>query len=82
MTNKGSEQAISVTTNLQRAFEKAVRDIYEAGLNGNVPRYRRPIVQRVGAGATELSLSSEKRAVSDAARALAQLWNVSQKLGR
>ena len=80
MTNK--EQAIPVATNLQRAFESAVRDIYEAGLNGKGSGYRRPIVQRAGHGASELSMNVEKRAVSDAARALSQLWNVSQKLGR
>jgi len=80
MTNK--EQGIPMTANLQRAFESAVRDIYEAGLDEKTSRYRRPIVQRAGVGASGSSGNLEKRAVSDAARALAQLWNVSQKLGR
>lgn len=77
MTNKSPEQGLPAAKNLKRAFESAVRDIYEAGLTGKVSQYRTPIVQRAGASATGSSLDAEKRALSDAARALAQLWKVS-----
>ena len=70
-----------MTSHLQRDFESAVRDIYQAGLQDKSWRSR-PIVQRLGARSTEGSINAEKRAVSDAARALAQLWKVSQKIGR
>jgi hypothetical protein len=77
MTNKSPEQGLPAAKNLKRAFESAVRDIYEVGLTGKVSQYRTPIVQRAGASATGSSLDAEKRALSDAARALAQLWKVS-----
>lgn len=77
MTNKSPEQGMSAAKNLKRAFEYAVRDIYEASLTGKVSRYRTPIVQRAGASAEGSSVDAEKRALSDAARALAQLWKVS-----
>lgn len=82
MTNKTSEVAIPVTKNLRRSFENAVRDIYQAGLTGKISRYRSPIVQRPKATTSESSLSAEKRALSDAARALAQLWKVPQTSSR
>jgi len=64
-----------VITNLRRAFENAVRNVHRAGLNSENPYYRRPIVQRP---TTHLASSenAEKRALSDAAKALAQLWKV------
>ena len=77
MTNKSPEQGLPATKNLKRAFECAVRDIYEVGLTGKVSQYRTPIVQRAGASAAGSSVDAEKRALSDAARALAQLWKVS-----
>jgi hypothetical protein len=65
-----------VHTNLRRAFENAVRDIYQAGINGKTSSYRTPIVQRASTflGSSE---NAQKKALSDAARALAQLWKVS-----
>lgn len=67
---------------LKRSFENAVRDIYEVGLTGKVSRYRTPIVQRASVAAAESYVNAEKRALSDAARALAQLWNVSPSSSR
>ena len=77
MTNKGGGQALPPAKHLKRAFECAVRDIYQAGLTGKVSEYRTPIVQRAGSGADGSSVDAEKRALTDAARALAQLWKVS-----
>jgi len=73
MTNKSAAQALP-PKNLKRSFEYAVRDIYQAGLTGKISPYRTPIVQRAGVGATG---DAEKQALSDAAKALAQLWKVS-----
>lgn len=80
MTNKSFKQAPPVTRNLQRSFEHAVRDIYQAGLTGKASQYRTPIVQRTSPPAS--GPVEEKRALSDAARALAQLWKVSRNLSR
>jgi hypothetical protein len=62
---------------LKRVFETAVCEIHQADIAANKKKleYRAPIVSR----ARILGLSqagAEKRAVSDAARALAQLWKV------
>lgn len=61
---------------LRRVFESAVCEIHQADLATKKRlQYRAPIVPR----ATILGLSqagAEKRALSDAARALAQLWKV------
>jgi hypothetical protein len=54
-----------------------VRDIYQAGLSGKVSQYRTPIAQRAGGANPKSPIDAEKRALSDAAKALAQLWNVS-----
>lgn len=80
MTNKGLKQAPPVTRNLQRSFEHAVRDIYQAGLTGKASQYRTPIVQR--ASMPTCGPVEEKRALSDAAKALAQLWKVSHSPSR
>jgi hypothetical protein len=64
------------TKNLQGAFESAVQDIYEARLTGKASAYRTPIVQRTGVGAPSGYVNAEKQALSDAAKALAQLWKV------
>jgi hypothetical protein len=77
MPNKNPEQGLPVSKNLKRTFESAVRDIYEVGLTGKASQYRTPIVQRAGGGADGSSVDAEKRALSDAAKALAQLWKVS-----
>ena len=77
MTNKSGVHAFPPAKNLKRSFECAVRDIYEVGLTGRVSQYRTPIVHRAGASAAGTSVEAEKRALSDAARALALLWKVS-----
>ena len=77
MTNKGAAQALPPAKHLRRAFECAVRDIYQVGLTGKVCEYRTPIVQRTGTGIARLPVDAEKRALTDAAKALAQLWKVS-----
>ena len=66
-------QPRAAAKNLQGAFESAVRDIYQVSVTGKSSQYRTPIVQRAGIGT---AYSAEKRALSDAANALAQLWNV------
>lgn len=76
MISKASQPSLPPSGNLKRAFESAVRDIYEVSLTGKASRHRRPIVQRAGRLAPESSLGAEKRALSDAAAALARLWNV------
>jgi hypothetical protein len=81
MTSKNTEKNQVPTENLKRAFECAVNDIYQAGLTGKGSQYRTPIVQRAGT-AMSGSLDAKKRAVSDAARALAQLWKVSPNSSR
>lgn len=77
MTNRSAAQGLPPAKNLKRSFECAVRDIYQVGLTGKVSQYRSPIVQRAGGGVAGLSGDAEKRALTDAARALAQLWKVS-----
>jgi len=59
---------------LRRAFETAVCDLYEAD-SAAKKRYRTPIVQRGDIWGISQANSVE-RALRDAARALAQLWNV------
>ncbi len=77
MTNKDAMQALPPAKHLKRAFECAVRDIYQVGLTGKVSQYRTPIVQRAGTSMAESPMNAEKKALSDAASALAQLWKVS-----
>lgn len=61
---------------LRRAFETAVCELHHADASGKrALRYQAPIVQR----ARILGLSkadAEKRALSNAARALAELWKI------
>jgi hypothetical protein len=59
---------------LRNVFEKAVGEIYRADLNPNRQR-QAPIVSRARILGIS-SVSAEKRALSDAARALALLWKV------
>jgi len=77
MTSKASEKVQPLPGNLKREFENAVRDIYQAGLTGKTSKYRKPIFQRLGATAPESGAHAEKRALANAAKALAQLWKVS-----
>lgn len=67
---------------LQRTFENAVRDINQTGLKGKDSRYRMPIVQRPLGPLPLSSGDAEKRALSDAAKALAQLWKVGPSFSR
>jgi hypothetical protein len=59
---------------LRRVFEKAVREIHQAEISGNKRlQYHASIVPRSRLlGISQAGL--EKRALSDAARALARLW--------
>jgi hypothetical protein len=82
MTSKTPAQALPLTMNLKRTFEDAVRDIYQTGLDGKTSQYRTPIVQRAGRNPSETKAIAEKRALSDAARALAQLWRVTPTSSR
>lgn len=81
MTNKGSAQTQPLPGNLQRSFENAVRDIYQASFGGKLSSYRRPIAERT-AVPTVTGLKAEKKALSDAAKALSQLWKVSPSSSR
>ena len=81
MISKTPAQPLPVTMNLKRTFENAVRDIYQASLPGKQSRYRMPIVQRRKT-ASESPANAEKRALSDAAKALAQLWKVTPSSSR
>lgn len=80
-TQVSSAQLPSMSINLKHSFENAVRDIYQAGINGKMSNYRRPIVQRSHVS-SESSASAQKKALSDAAKALAQLWKVAPNSGR
>jgi len=81
MMNKASDKVQPLPRNLKRSFEHAVQDIYAAGLTGKVSQYRTPIVRRATA-AHSGSKNEEKRALSDAARALALLWKISPHSSR
>ena len=53
MMSKSAEKTLPPAKNLKRAFECAVRDIYQVGLTGKVSQYRTPIagLYLCGAGA-------------------------------
>jgi hypothetical protein len=72
----GTGQTAVPAMNLQRTFENAVRDIYQTGLTGQISYHRTPIVQRRVNGPAVSSDGAKKQALSDAAKALAQLWKV------
>jgi len=63
----------------RQTFEAAIAQIHGAGKPA-IPSRTTPIVVR--RQATPTSLDTEKRAVTDAARALAKLWNLSGTLVR
>lgn len=81
MAHKTVQEALPAF-NLQRMFENAVRDIYQAGLTGKSSRYRTPIVQRRFNAPEAASESAKKQALSEAAKALAQLWKVAPNSSR
>jgi hypothetical protein len=58
-------------------FETAVCEIQQVKIAAQLLRHRTPIVQRIPATAATSRANAEKRAVSDAASALARLWKVS-----
>jgi hypothetical protein len=82
MPNKIPDHTLPPAKNLRRSFEYAVRDIYQAGVSGQISRYRTPIVQRAGIGPLRSNVDAEKQALSDAAKALAQLWKVEPNSSR
>jgi len=61
---------------LQRVFETALGEIEQSQRAARPPAHRTPIFHRSQTSAPSLQ-QSEKRAVSDAAVALAQLWKIS-----
>ena len=72
-TRNNAVQNVMSPENLRQVFETAVVEIHQAEDAGR----RLPIVQRNRpASAFNCPRSTEKRAVSDAARALAQLWKI------
>lgn len=81
MASKVVAQVPPMGINLKRAFENAVRDIYQPQSPQSASNYRRPIAQRPHTSA-EGPANTQKRALSDAAKALAQLWKVSTGSGR
>lgn len=81
MTNKFDLQNAPSAKNLQQVFESAVCEIHQLETSAQRLRYGRPIVQRVQAAPVSRA-DVEKRAVSDAARALSQLWKVSASHAR
>lgn len=60
---------------LRRVFENAVCELQEADLALKKRLHRTPIVQRPGIVGISRE-NAEKRALTDAARALMQLWKV------
>lgn len=82
MPSKIADHTLPPAKNLRRSFECAVRDIYQAGVSGQISRYRTPIGQRAGTGPMWSTIDAEKRALSDAAKALAQLWKVAPNSSR
>lgn len=77
MINKDISHSLPPAKNLKRAFECAIRDIYQVGLTGRISQYRTPIAQRASSGIPKSGVDAERRALTDAARALAQLWKIS-----
>lgn len=81
MSSKLTGNAQPLPRNLKREFENAVRDIYDASLPAKSANYRRPIFQRSRIAA-QPPMNAEKRALADAAKALAQLWKISPNSSR
>ncbi|MGE5056937.1 MAG: hypothetical protein ACM3WP_22495 [Acidobacteriota bacterium] len=81
MIAKALETEQVVLKDLRRCFEDAVRDIHSAELKGTVSQRRTPIAHRVLCE-SESAIGAEKRALSDAARALSALWKLAPNSGR
>jgi hypothetical protein len=75
MTNKIVEPKAISAANLRLVFEAAVEDIHHTEPLTPRVRYGAPIVPR-RIPATSSQGGGEKRALTDAARALAQLWKL------
>ena len=73
------EMIASSAEDLRRTFDNALAQIRRRGETQNP--YKAPIVVRRPAPAAG-DPGDEKRALTDAARALAQLWNISPTLVR
>ncbi len=70
----------SSTLNPKHAFDSALAQLHQAE-SASSPG-RSPIARRQPIALPASDSSTEKRALTDAARALAQLWNVSPHLVR
>ena len=77
MINKLATQNAPSAEDLQQMFETAVCEIHQVEMASQALRHRMPIVQRIPTSAPISRIDAEKRAVSDAANALARLWKVS-----
>lgn len=76
MATKVSGGIPPLARNLKHEFESAVRDIYQTALGGKNANYRKPIFRRPGDTPADSKGNAEKRALADAAKALAQLWKI------
>jgi hypothetical protein len=74
--NKVAINTLPEAKDLKKMFETAVCELHDNDRLARSVRYRTPIVQRRTSPAPLTQAGAEKRAVSDAARALAQLWKV------
>jgi len=75
--NKFASQDAPSAKDLQQMFETAVCEIQQIEIAAQPVRHRTPIAPRIPATAATSRANAEKRAVSDAASALARLWKVS-----
>ena len=76
MTNKPKLDVVP-PKDLQRVFETALGEIQHSQRACQPPAHRTPIFSRPTTTCKPSQEQSEKRAVSDAAYALAQLWKIS-----
>ncbi|PYX32797.1 MAG: hypothetical protein DMG77_02330 [Acidobacteria bacterium] len=74
MINKNAAPKLPSSVDLRRVFETAVEEIQQPGKLTSRVRYGAPIVARSLAAPNHAG--GEKRALSDAARALAVLWKL------
>ena len=81
MIAKALETKQIVLKDLRRSFENAVSDMHNAELTGTVSPRRTPIAHRVLCK-SECGVGAEKRALSDAAKALSTLWKLAPNSSR
>jgi hypothetical protein len=86
MANKIPQRPIELQrapspADLKHIFEAAVCELHHPDMLAKNLQYRTPIVQRRSLPSVTPA-NAEKRAMSDAARALAQLWKVSAHVAR